>query len=290
MPGATNAPTARWVTRRGRSSRRRELRKRSLEIKAAWAADYLESDDSRTYFTRVEETIVLDGVATIAEQYEVDGQSFIESIRSSTTFSGDSLLFSFDPLCVPLHLPNSNHHRGPHLCMEISDAQREVRSVYRNGVVGQTVSGLIWLLSASLGTWVSVRSGIIILAVGGMFIFPLTQFVLRLLGGPTTLQTENPLNGLAMQIAFMIPLTIPVIGAATLNNVNWFYPAFMVIVGAHYLPFVFLYGMQEYAILAAILIAGGVTIGYVLPNTFSSGGWFAAATLLLFGISVWRLR
>lgn len=174
--------------------------------------------------------------------------------------------------------------------MEISDAQREVRSVYRDGAVGQTVSGLIWLLSASLGTWVSVRSSIVTLAVGGMFIFPLTQFVLRLLGGPTTLQTENPLNGLAMQVAFIIPLTIPVIGAATLNNVNWFYPAFMVIVGAHYLPFVFLYGMQEYGILAAILIAGGVTIGYVLPNTFSSGGWFTAATLLLFGISVWRLR
>ena len=123
-----------------------------------------------------------------------------------------------------------------------------------------------------------------------MFIFPLTQFVLRLLGGPTTLQTENPLNEPAMQVAFIIPLTIPVIGAATLNNVNWFYPAFMVIIGAHYLPFVFLYGMREYAILAAILIAGGVTTGYVLPNTFTSGGWFTATTLLLFGVSVWHLR
>ena len=174
--------------------------------------------------------------------------------------------------------------------MEISDAQREVRSVYRNGVIGQTISGFIWLLSAGLGTWVSVRSGVVTLAVGGMFIFPLTQLVLRLLGGPTTLQTENPLDGLAMQVAFIIPLTIPVIGAATLHNVNWFYPAFTVIVGAHYLPFVFLYGMQEYAILAAILIAGGVTIGYVLPDTFSSGGWLTGATLLLFGISVWRLR
>lgn len=174
--------------------------------------------------------------------------------------------------------------------MEILDAQQEVRFVYRNGVVGQTVSGIIWLLSASLGAWVSVRSGIVTLAVGGMFIFPLTQLALRFLGGPTTLQTENPLSGLAMQVAFIIPLTIPVIGAATLHNVNWFYPAFMVIVGAHYLPFVFLYGMREYAVLAAVLITGGVTIGYVLPNTFSIGGWFAAVVLLLFGLSVWCLR
>ena len=174
--------------------------------------------------------------------------------------------------------------------MEISDAQQEVRSVYRDGVVGQTVSGLIWILSAGLGTWVSIRAGIVSLAVGGMFIFPLTQLTLRLLGGPTTLRSENPLNGLAMQVAFIVPLSIPVIGAAAFYNVNWFYPAFMVIVGAHYLPFVFLYGMREYTVLAAILIAGGVTIGYLLPDIFSTGGWFGGVILLLFGMIVWRLR
>lgn len=174
--------------------------------------------------------------------------------------------------------------------MEISDAQQEVRSVYRDGVVGQTVSGLIWLLSAALGTWVSVPAGVIALAVGGMFIFPLTQLALRIFGGPTTLRSENPLNGLAMQVAFIVPLSIPVIGAAALYNVDWFYPAFMVIVGAHYLPFVFLYGMREYAALAGVLIAGGVTIGYLLPDTFSIGGWFGGAVLLLFAIIAWRLR
>ena len=174
--------------------------------------------------------------------------------------------------------------------MEISDAQQEVRSVYRDGVVGQTVSGLIWLLSAALGTWVSVRAGVIALAVGGMFIFPLTQLTLQIFGGPTTLRNENPLNGLAMQVAFIVPLSIPVIGAAALYNVDWFYPAFMVIVGAHYLPFVFLYGMWEYAVLAGVLIAGGVTIGYLLPDTFSIGGWFGGAVLLLFAIIAWRLR
>ena len=174
--------------------------------------------------------------------------------------------------------------------MEISDAQQEVRSVYRNGVVGQSVSGLIWLLSAALGTWVSVRTGVIALAVGGMFIFPLTQLALRIVGGPTTLRSENPLNGLAMQVAFVIPVSIPVIGAAALYNVDWFYPAFMVIVGAHYLPFVFLYGMRAYAVLAGVLIAGGVTIGYLLPDTFSIGGWFGGAVLLLFALIVWHLR
>lgn len=170
--------------------------------------------------------------------------------------------------------------------MEIADAQQEVRSVYLNGSVGQAVSGLIWLLSAGLGTWVSLRAGIITLTIGGIFIFPLTQLVLRVLDRPTTLSPENPLDTLAMQVAFIIPLTLPVIAAASLQNVNWFYPAFMVVVGTHYLPFMFLYGMWQYGVLAALLIGSGVTLGFVTPTDFSIGGWITATILLLFGIFV----
>jgi hypothetical protein len=38
------------------------------------------------------------------------------------------------------------------------------------------------------------------------------------------------------------------------------------------------------------LIAGGVTIGYLLPDTFSIGGWFGGAVLLLFALTVWHIR
>ncbi|SEP31285.1 hypothetical protein SAMN04487948_1447 [Halogranum amylolyticum] len=172
--------------------------------------------------------------------------------------------------------------------MEVTKAQREIRSVYINGAVGQAVSGVIWLLSASLGTFLSVQAGVISLFVGGMFIFPLTQVALRLSGRSATVSSENPLDGLAMQVAFIVPLLIPVIGAAALYNINWYYPAFMVVVGVHYLPFVFLYGMKAYAVLAAVLIGGGVTIGWTLPDSFAVGGWVAAIALLVFSLYVWR--
>lgn len=172
--------------------------------------------------------------------------------------------------------------------MQVTEAQREIRSVYANGAVGQAVSGVIWLLSASLGTFVSVQAGVISLFVGGVFIFPLTQLALRLSGRSATLSSENPLDGLAMQVAFIVPLLIPVIGAAALYNINWYYPAFMLVVGAHYLPFVFLYGMKAYAVLAAVLIGGGVTIGWALPDSFTVGGWVAAIALLVFSLYVWR--
>jgi hypothetical protein len=168
--------------------------------------------------------------------------------------------------------------------MQVRDAQREVRSVFIGGSMGQLVSGLIWLVSAALGTWGTHRQAILALVVGGTFIFPLTQLGLKIVGARASLSRENPLNGLAMQIAFTVPLSLPLVGAATLHRVGWFYPATMVVVGAHYLPFVFLYGMWPFAVLAGLMIAGGVWLGMTMPSAFSLGGWLTGVALLLFAL------
>jgi hypothetical protein len=173
--------------------------------------------------------------------------------------------------------------------MTVADAQREVRTVYLGGSVGQLVSGAVWLLSAGLSTWVGTREGIIALVVGGMFIYPLTQLVLRLLGGPWALSRANPLRQLSIQVAFTVPLTLPVVGGAALHNVNWFYPGCMIVVGAHYLPFMFMYGMWQYGVLAGALLAGGFLLGTLAPNEFALGGWLAAAAMLLFGCVAGKL-
>jgi hypothetical protein len=167
--------------------------------------------------------------------------------------------------------------------MTVADAQREVRTVFLGGSVGQLVSGAVWLLSAGLSTWVGTREGILALVLGGVCIYPLTQLVLWLLGGPCALGRANPLRQLAVQVAFIVPFTLPVVGGAALHNVNWFYPACMVVVGAHYMPFMFLYGMWQYGVLAAALLAGGFLLGTLAPHEFALGGWLAAAAMLLFG-------
>ncbi len=166
--------------------------------------------------------------------------------------------------------------------MLIRDAQREVRTVFLGGFAGQLVSGIIWLVSAALATWVKPTTGIWVLVAGGIFIFPLTQLMLRLMGRRTALSSENKLNGLAMQVAFTLPLNLPLVGAAALYRLNWFYPAFMIALGTHYLPFVFLYGMRHFAALAAILIGGGVALGLYAQDIFGLGGWITGVVLLVF--------
>ena len=170
--------------------------------------------------------------------------------------------------------------------MDIKSAQQDVQTTFARGSIGQVVSGVIWLVSAMLGTWVNERYAILLLVLGGAFIFPLTQLTLRVMGRSVGLPKGHPLNPLAMQVAFIVPLSLPLIGAASLYNINWFYPAFMLVVGTHYMPFIFLYGMWEFAVLAAVLIGGSVGIGMLLPGAFIVGGWFTGIVLILFALLV----
>jgi hypothetical protein len=75
-----------------------------------------------------------------------------------------------------------------------------------------------------------------------------------------------------------MPLLLPV----GLYRLNWFYPAMMILLGAHYLPFVFLYGMRMFAVLAAFLVGGGTLIAMYFSASFSIGAWYTGTTLLVF--------
>lgn len=171
--------------------------------------------------------------------------------------------------------------------MLVQDAQREVRTVFVGGFWGQLVSSAIWLASAAVGTWISPRAGILTVVFGGFFIFPLTQLMLRLSGGPASVSKENPLGNLGMQIAFTVPMSMLLLVPVTAFRLNWFYPALMVLVGAHYLPFTFLYGMRMFIPLCAVLVGGGVVIALYFAGSFSLGGWIGGLTLFIFA---WILR
>jgi hypothetical protein len=167
--------------------------------------------------------------------------------------------------------------------MEIIEAQRDVRQTFLGGFAGQLVSGVIWCASAAVCTWHSLRLAEWTLILGGFFIFPLSQLLLRSMGHAYSLPKGHPMNALGMQVAFTLPLTLPLILVIAALRPALFYPALMIVLGAHYLPFIFMYGMWQYGVLAAVLISAGVFIGRMIaPSPISLGAWITAAVLFAF--------
>ena len=138
------------------------------------------------------------------------------------------------------------------------------------------------LLSAALAVWVSPRAAITALVVGGFFIFLATELLVRASGRAVPLSADNLLRSLGMQVAFVLPLSMPLLLPVCLYRLALFYPALMVLLGAHYLPFVFLYGTRMFWALGALLIGAGVVIAQHGPSTFNFGAWYTGAVLLVF--------
>lgn len=169
--------------------------------------------------------------------------------------------------------------------MDISAAQADIRRVYRHGSVGQIVTALIWTASAAAASSGFADAAPFVLFLGGMLIFPLTTLGLRLLGGPGALPAGHPMSALAFQTAMQVPLGFLVALALASFDTKLFFPAAMVLVGGHYLPFVFLYGMRCFLLLAIPMVVAGVAIGLLFPSFSVIGAWFTGVLLLAFGIT-----
>ena len=166
--------------------------------------------------------------------------------------------------------------------MDVREAQADVRSAYRGGFAGPLVSALIWFLAAAAYQWASPGVGTAILFLGGMLIFPLSALVLKILGSPSSLPKGHPSNALAMQSAFTVPLGLLVAIALGSFQPDLFFPASLIIVGAHYLTFISLYGMWLYGALAGSLVAVGAASIFLLPGLRAFSGWIGALVFLAF--------
>lgn len=173
--------------------------------------------------------------------------------------------------------------------MEITNAQKDVRETFMGGFAGQLVSAIVWGASAAACTWHSLRLGEWVLIVGGFFIFPLTQLLLRSMGHAYALPKGHPMNALGMQVAFTLPPTLLLVIVIAAFHPAWFYPALMITFGAHYLPFIFMYGMWQFGVLSATLIVSGVAIARCPPTPVSLGAWLTAAILFIFALVARRV-
>ncbi|MGO1851892.1 MAG: DUF7010 family protein [Microbacteriaceae bacterium] len=165
--------------------------------------------------------------------------------------------------------------------MDVEAAQRDVRRVYRGGFSGPLVSALIWAAASAAYQWGSAAVAMAVLFIGGMLIFPLSSLVLKAMKGPAFLPKGHPSIALAMQSAFTVPLGLLVAIALGTLAPSLFLPASLIIVGAHYLTFISLYGMRLYGVLAGALVAVGTVAIFVVPELRGASGWIGAGVLLV---------
>lgn len=166
--------------------------------------------------------------------------------------------------------------------MQVEAAQREVRKVYAGGFPGLIISAGVWIVAAALGTWVSWQAAMWALILGGAFIFFALEFLLRVIGHDPSLSKENPLNALTLQLAFLLPLLLPLIVAAFQHRSDWLFPAFMIALGAHFLPFMFLFGMWQFGALGLVMGLSGLVFGLAAEESFVIAGWYGGVVQLLF--------
>lgn len=163
--------------------------------------------------------------------------------------------------------------------MTITDAQQNMRRAYYGGAPGVVTSGLIWLIAGFVTLYATPKYGIAALIIGGMFIFPISLLLCKLVGVSGKHDKSNPLGPLAMEGTFWMLLSIPIAFAASLYNIELFFPAMLLVIGGRYLTFSTLYGMKIYWVLGVILAATGFALAFF--NAPVAYGAFAGAAIEL---------
>lgn len=171
--------------------------------------------------------------------------------------------------------------------MQVEQAQRDVREVYRGGAAGTAVSGVVWLLAAAIGQRVDLWPAVATLYLGGVLIYPASTLVLRSIGGRDRLPEGHPMKLLATETALIMPVGTILAALVALERPEWFFPFTTAIVGAHFLPFASVYGMRDYWVLAGPLVAVGLAL-VLWPWGFTAAAWVTAAVELGASPVLWR--
>ncbi len=171
------------------------------------------------------------------------------------------------------------------------DFSTEMCKTYLTAVPHTLYTGLVWLTAGLLGDLISKPIAIVFFLLGCTFIFPLGELLRKLMRAPNMISKENKLPQLFTQLAFTIPMSYPLVYLACLLDIHFFFPAFSVLIGAHYLPFVYGYGKKTFALLGALIaIAGTLTI-FFFKDFFSLSAYVTACLLLAFaGLHYYQLK
>ncbi len=164
------------------------------------------------------------------------------------------------------------------------DFHTELRRTYVGAAPHTLCVGLLWIISGIIANYTTKEFTIIFFFFACGVNFPLGELLRKFLKVHDVLSKENDLPKMFTYLSFTIPLSIPIVYMACKFNINWFFPAFAVLIGAHYLPFIWAYRMPTFGILAALLISIGVLCVLKFSNSFPMAAYMTGSSMILFAI------
>lgn len=164
------------------------------------------------------------------------------------------------------------------------DYAAEMRQTYLCAAPHTFYASLAWIGSGVLGDLASKGMSILVFIIAASMIFPAGEWLRKMIKVPNRLSVHNKLPLLFTLLAFTIPLSYPIIYMACQHNINYFFPAFTVLIGAHYLPFIYGYGKNTFGLLAAILVSGGSLCGFYFKHSFSLAAYFTGSVLFFIAL------
>lgn len=145
-----------------------------------------------------------------------------------------------------------------------------------SGAPGVLASSLAWAAATGAAIFISPQQAIWVLFIGGMLIHPTGMLIGKVLGVAGTHTKGNPLAGLAGASTFWMIMCLPLAYIASMQMLEWFFPAMLLIIGGRYLTFGTLYGMRFYWVLGLALAGAGFALGVLACAPALSAGVGAA--------------
>lgn len=166
------------------------------------------------------------------------------------------------------------------------DAQADMRNGYGNGSVGAFTSGIVWITASLMTNYNSPEKGIWALIIGGMFIFPLSILISKLLGIKGSHDSNNPLGKLAMEGTIWMLMSMPLAYGLSLIKPELFFQGMLMIIAGRYLTFTSIYGMRMYWILGGLLSLAACALFKMEANAFVSA-LTGGLTEVIFGVVIY---
>ncbi|QSX39467.1 DUF7010 family protein [Shewanella cyperi] len=167
--------------------------------------------------------------------------------------------------------------------MQLKQAQSDMRYAYYGGAPGVFISSLVWGLAAVCSIWLPPMQVILVFFVGGMFIYPVAVLLTKLIGRSGSVSADNPLRLLAFENTALLIFGFPLVYAAALVHLEWFFPAMMLLIGGRYMTFGTMYGSQLYRLLGCVLALSAYAM-YQFAAGFTLGAIVGAAIEVAFAI------